>query len=120
MAFAHRRPSPSSKKWDLVEQWIDGVEYPTKLRSNGQGGDIVSQRGLDSYATWLMQNGFLCSKFGNVSSVTLYFTSNFGGETTKIYYIGFKGEFTSYKRAVVEAVYEARPVPKDHKASTTV
>jgi len=36
-------------------------------------------------------------------------------ELTKVYYIGFKGEFTTYKRQVVEAVYESRPIPKDHK-----
>ena len=54
------------QKWDLVEEWMDGVEYPTKL-----------------------------SKFSNVSSLDLYFPENFGEEVTTVYYIGFKGEFTS-------------------------
>merc|ERR1711871_296496 len=75
-----------TQAWDLVEERVDGVEYQTKL-----------------------------SKFSNVSSLTLYFPNNFGAELTTVYYIGFKGEFTSYKRQAVEAVYEARPVPKDHK-----
>ena len=54
------------QKWDLVEEWVDGVEYLTKM-----------------------------SKFINVSSLTLYFPNNFGAELTKVYYIGFKGEFTT-------------------------
>jgi len=76
----------ATQKWDLVEEWVDGVEYLTKM-----------------------------SKFINVSSLTLYFPNNFGAELTKVYYIGFKGEFTTYKRQIVEAVYEARAIPKDHK-----
>jgi hypothetical protein len=30
----------------------------------------------------------------NVRNITLFFQENFGGETTKIFYIGFKGEWT--------------------------
>ena len=103
-----------------MEEWVDGVEYNTKV-----------------------------AKFINVSSLTLYFPNNFGEvrthrtsddlhipvelkvhpshwhgitmqELTKVYYIGFKGEFTSYKRQVVEAVYEARPIPKDHKVGDEI
>jgi len=84
--FTNADDLPATQRWELVEEWVDGVEYPTKL-----------------------------SKFSNVSSLTMYFPNNFGEELTTIYYIGFKGEFTSYKRQAVEAVYEARPVPKDHK-----
>jgi len=84
--FTNADDLPATQKWDLVEQYVDGLEYGTKA-----------------------------AKFINVSSITLYFPNNFGAELTTVYYIGFKGEFTSYKRAVVEAVYEARAIPKDHK-----
>ena len=84
--FTNADDLPATQKWDLTEQYVDGLEYGTKA-----------------------------AKFINVSSLTLYFPDNFGAELTTIYYIGFKGEFTSYKRQVVEAVYEARPIPKDHK-----
>lgn len=81
------------------------------------------------------------SKFQNVASITLHFPDSFGGDTTKIEYIGFKGEATQViahivvdfaalvlqiihvlgydeqlKRDVVATiVYELRPNPSDHK-----
>ena len=91
MDFTNVDDLAATQKWDLQEAYVDGVEYPTKA-----------------------------GKFVNVSSLTLYFPDNFGAELTTIYYIGFKGEFTSYKRAVVEAVYEARAIPKDHKVGDEI
>ena len=40
---------------------------------------------------------------------------SFGGDRTVITYIGFKGVAMNMRRGVVDAVYEARPVPKDHQ-----
>lgn len=55
-------------------------------------------------------------KFSNVNSVTLHFPSNFGEETTKIYYIGLKGDFTEAAReGILIANYESAPNPADHK-----
>lgn len=34
------------------------------------------------------------SKFQSVANITLHFPENFGGDTTQIHYIGFKGEAT--------------------------
>ena len=33
----------------------------------------------------------------------------------QVVYVGFKGEYSERRRQAVEAVYEARPVPQDHK-----
>ncbi|XVF48635.1 hypothetical protein PTKIN_Ptkin03bG0206100 [Pterospermum kingtungense] len=56
------------------------------------------------------------SKFQSVASITLHFPESFGGDTTQIHYIGFKGEATQLKRDVVATiVYEITPNPSDHK-----
>ena len=46
----------------------------------------------------------------------LYFPSNFGAETTRIFYVGLMGTHVPLSREVVDTVYELRPVPADHKA----
>lgn len=54
--------------------------------------------------------------FSSVRHLSLHFPSNFGDDSTKIYYIGLAGEFSQATRVgVVNAVYEARPIPQDHK-----
>jgi len=54
--------------------------------------------------------------FSSLHHLTLYFPSNFGADQTKIFYIGLAGEFTKCDRVgVVNAVYEARAIPEDHK-----
>lgn len=37
---------------------------------------------------------FRYSKFQSVANITLHFPESFGGDTTQIHYIGFKGEAT--------------------------
>lgn len=41
-----------------------------------------------------------------ISSLVLYFPSNFGGDNTIIRYIGMQGEHTHYRREAVDTVYE--------------
>ncbi|KAL6753494.1 DUF1000-domain-containing protein [Haematococcus lacustris] len=78
---------PAVQEWDLQAENPGGVlEYPTQVH-----------------------------KFNGVYSLDLYFTGNFGAEATEIQFIGFKGDFSECKRQAVEAVYETRPVPSDHK-----
>ncbi|XP_044752305.1 PITH domain-containing protein GA19395 [Coccinella septempunctata] len=54
--------------------------------------------------------------FNNVHHLTLHFPSNFGGEKTKIYYIGLRGEFfVSHHHGVTICNYESAPNISDHK-----
>ncbi|BBG95103.1 Protein of unknown function D [Prunus dulcis] len=103
----------------------DGTS-PSKMRVfiNRDGIDFSDVQGMQAIQEWdLVENfqGVLeyqtrYSKFQNVASITLHFPDSFGGDTTKIEYIGFKGEATQLKRDVVATiVYELRPNPSDHK-----
>ena len=54
--------------------------------------------------------------FSSVHHLTIHIPENFGADSTKIFYIGLKGEFSEANRiGVVNAVYEARPLKQDHK-----
>ncbi|XP_028043274.1 PITH domain-containing protein CG6153 isoform X1 [Bombyx mandarina] len=54
--------------------------------------------------------------FSSVSHLTMHFPKNFGAETTKIYYIGLKGEWTpSHRHGVTLCSYEVMPNLDDHK-----
>ena len=52
--------------------------------------------------------------FGNVYSLSLFFADNFGEETSEVFYLGFKGDFTRLNREPVEVLYEAAANPRDH------
>ncbi|XP_042230605.1 LOW QUALITY PROTEIN: PITH domain-containing protein GA19395-like [Homarus americanus] len=54
--------------------------------------------------------------FSSVTHLSLHFPSNFGEETTKIYYIGFRGEYTkAHRHGVTICSYESTPQMSDHK-----
>ncbi|KAI5641497.1 PITH domain-containing protein [Phthorimaea operculella] len=54
--------------------------------------------------------------FSSVSHLTMHFPANFGADTTKIYYIGLRGEWTpAHRHGVTICTYEARPNLDDHK-----
>jgi hypothetical protein len=55
------------------------------------------------------------SLFSNVTHLVLFFESNYGEETTKISYIGLKGEHTTLSRDPIITNYEASANPADHK-----
>merc|ERR1712168_263136 len=56
------------------------------------------------------------AKFSSIHCLSIYFPSNFGEDTTKIYYIGLKGDFTKAARNEIPVVnYELRPNIADHK-----
>lgn len=54
------------------------------------------------------------AKFPSVQSLTLFFPSNHGEDTTRISYVGFKGEFSNFTRDPIITVYEAQANPADH------
>lgn len=54
-------------------------------------------------------------KFKGVYSLTLHFPENFGANWSEVFFVGIKGEYSERRREAVEAVYEARAMPKDHK-----
>ncbi|MBA0694046.1 hypothetical protein Goari_004379, partial [Gossypium aridum] len=103
----------------------DGTS-PSKLRVfiNREGIDFSDAQSMQPVQEWeLVENlqGVLeyqtrYSKFQSVANITLHFPESFGGDTTQIHYIGFKGEATQLKRDVVATiVYEITPNPSDHK-----
>lgn len=57
--------------------------------------------------------------FGRVQRLTLFFPDNFGvdgdEETTRVSYLGFKGEWMQLGRAPAQIIYEAAANPGDHK-----
>ncbi|KZO97308.1 DUF1000-domain-containing protein [Calocera viscosa TUFC12733] len=54
------------------------------------------------------------AKFSSCRSITLFFPSSVGGETTRVYYIGFYGEWQPLQDKPVIAVYESKPQLADH------
>lgn len=54
------------------------------------------------------------TSFGNTYSLTLFIEDNYGDDVTRVYWIGFKGEFMNLNREPVEVLYEKAANPKDH------
>lgn len=51
-----------------------------------------------------------------MTHLTIHFPSNFGEETTKVSYIGFRGEYTkAHRHGVTICNYELSPQMMDHK-----
>ena len=88
--FAAMETMQPVQEWDLLDNHQGLIEYPVKT-----------------------------AKFNGIHSIDLHFPSTFGGEDCpmSISFIGFKGEYEERRREAVNAVYESRPIPKDHKVS---
>lgn len=57
------------------------------------------------------------ASWNTTTSITLFFEDNWGDEdTTKIGYLGFKGQFMALNREPVSVMYEAAANPSDHVA----
>lgn len=57
--------------------------------------------------------------FGNVQSLTIFVEDNYGGDTTIISYLGFKGDWMHLGRAPTNILYEAAANPADHAVKGT-
>ncbi|KAF0685662.1 Aste57867_22498 [Aphanomyces stellatus] len=84
--FSNASELPPLQKLELVEDFDAHIDYPLHLR-----------------------------KFQGISSLILFFENSTGGDQTRIYYIGLKGESKKWRHGVVECVYESRPQLSDHK-----
>ncbi|KAK9493845.1 galactose-binding domain-like protein [Lipomyces doorenjongii] len=54
--------------------------------------------------------------FSNVQSISLFIVDNHGEDTTKITYIGLRGEWKELSKDPVITIYEAAANPSDHKS----
>ncbi|PVU94996.1 hypothetical protein BB561_002121 [Smittium simulii] len=75
-----------SQEFALVEGVGKPVEYPTRI-----------------------------SRFSNVRELNMYFSGNFGADSTEIFYIGFTGEWMQSIDRPVVTVYETSGMLSDHK-----
>jgi hypothetical protein len=55
------------------------------------------------------------TKFQNVRNITLFIDANFGGDTTLLNYVGFKGDFMTVSKDPIITLYELAPNPADHQ-----
>ncbi|EPQ31010.1 uncharacterized protein PFL1_01199 [Pseudozyma flocculosa PF-1] len=56
------------------------------------------------------------AKFPDVRSISLFVPSSVGGDTSRIYFVGFKGEHRQMRReGPTNIIYEAAPSLKDHQ-----
>lgn len=70
--------------------------------------DIVQSRDVGEYHV-------MPAKFPNVTSITLFFPASQGADTTRVYYVGFLGQWHERKNEPVITVYEARANLADHE-----
>ncbi|XP_063901588.1 PITH domain-containing protein 1-like [Zophobas morio] len=103
----------------------DLTEYPktVKLYPNKEGLDFENVEDFEAAQTidlvadvnGLVKYPINVCKFQNVWSLNLYFSHNFGAESTKISFIGLSGEFRQAKKDLGFTLYELNPNPSDHK-----
>lgn len=85
-----------------------GIDPESDSASNGEN-KTLDEQGIAEYS-------LNRAHFSNVSSLTVYISENYGEETTKILYLGLRGECTNANtKAPVITLYEAAANPKDHK-----
>lgn len=86
------------------DQASSGIPEPTqKLSSIAVGREVISYP-------------LKTAKFNNVRSLHIFIPKSLGGDTTRIYFLGFKGEWLGEQRreGPTNIIYEASPQVKDH------
>jgi hypothetical protein len=93
----------NSETLDFEEASNETIKATQKLSS------VVVTRDVITYP-------LKAAKFNNVRSITLFIPSSMGGDTSRIYFIGFKGEWLGQQRreGPSNIVYESAPQVKDH------
>eukprot|EP00050_Salpingoeca_kvevrii_P022216 m.123028 g.123028 ORF g.123028 m.123028 type:complete len:177 (-) comp9638_c0_seq3:2404-2934(-) len=84
---------------------FDNVDSITPLQEWDLNEDVDGRLAYETRLT----------KFQNVQNLTLYFPDNFGADTTKIYYIEFRGLYTKVTRESYITIGEFAANPADHK-----
>lgn len=94
---------PNLETLDFEEASDGTVQATQKLQSIAITRDVV---------TYPLKT----AKFNNVRSITLFIPASLGSETSRIYFIGFKGEWLGNQRreGPSNIVYESAPQVKDH------
>lgn len=104
---------------------------PTEMRAfiNRNDVDFGLAEELTPVQEWALVEGaasgdveYACkpSKFNSLSSLTLHFPRNGGAATTRITFVGLRGEGSKASREPPRhIVYEAQAQPKDHRVSET-
>lgn len=70
----------------------------------------------NSYLLSLFLSSPRISRFSNVYHLSIHISKNFGADTTKVFYIGLRGEWTELRRHEVTICnYEASANPADHR-----
>ncbi|GBG76510.1 hypothetical protein CBR_g22258 [Chara braunii] len=104
---------------------VDGTS-PSKMRVflNREDIDFANANDVNPVQEWELAENLRGEleyqtrypKFQGIANITLHFSGNFGGDVTRIHYIGFRGESTQMTRKpVTNVVYELMPQLKDHK-----
>ncbi|CAB1426341.1 unnamed protein product [Pleuronectes platessa] len=61
------------------------------------------------------------ARFSNVNHLSIHISKNFGAESTRIYYIGLRGEYSeAHRHEVTICNYEAAANPADHKVDSVI
>ncbi|CAN6634255.1 hypothetical protein TRVA0_014S02036 [Trichomonascus vanleenenianus] len=99
-------------KDDLDFEAVDGLKPLVKLdHPENVGGVIGESAGEEGIVEYALNKAL----FSNVNSITIFVESNHGEETTRILYIGLRGDFAGARSGAPVVTYEAAANPKDHK-----
>lgn len=109
-------PTPSAPKTVKLFKNRDDIDFTTATDLAPTQTLEVPQpvAGMDVFELPLNR-----ALWNTTTSITLFFEDNWSGgdeETTKIGYIGFKGQFMALNREPVSVLYEAAANPSDHVA----
>ncbi|RKP12344.1 galactose-binding domain-like protein [Piptocephalis cylindrospora] len=101
----------------------DSAPKSLKVYTNREDVDFETVEASTATQEWELAQGaseisdyrVRASKFSNVHCITLFFPESFDGDTSKLSFLGFRGDWIQAKKEPVVTVYEARPNVKDHQ-----